>query len=173
MAAVAALAPFARGAWDSLPFATALVPAFVFALAGAAKLHDPLLAAVFVENALAVPFSIALAVARAAAVLEIGIAVSLCLFLGRARWPGIAGLCLLAFFLGMLVQLGVRYGAIATCGCFGSLMGYALRRSPSLQIMIDLGLVGFLVCHLVLTWRAAGHDPVRRAPVACSPGAPA
>jgi hypothetical protein len=129
---------------------TAFIPALFFALAGLAKLQDPLMAAVFVSRALSVHFILAVQITCVAAALEVIVAVSPCLFLTRSVLPAVVGLCVLGFFLGLLVRLAAFYPQIATCGCFGSLMGATLRRSPGIQIAIDAGLACLLAAHIVL-----------------------
>jgi hypothetical protein len=136
---------------------TAVVPALYFALTGLAKLQDPLMPAVFVSRALSVHFTLALQITRVTAALELIVAVSLGLFLTRSVLPAVVGLCIVGFFLGLLVF----YPQIATCGCFGSLMGATLRRSPGIQIAIDAGLACLLAAHIVLmyAWRSRARAP--------------
>jgi hypothetical protein len=129
---------------------TALVPAFIFVLAGVAKLSEPTLAATFVSNALSVPFSFALQIIRVASALEIIVGVALCVLLTRSALPAVAALCIVGFFLGLLLRLELSYPRITACGCFGSLMGVGLQRAPGIQIMMDVGLASLLGAHLLL-----------------------
>ncbi|GEM_PF-2579169 len=133
-----------------LVLVTAILPAFVFALAGIAKLDDPLPAAVFVSRALPIRFSLALEVTRLMAAIELFVAVGLCLIVTRSVLPALAGLCLAGFSLGLLLRLTAFYPEIAACGCFGSLTGSALRRSPWMQVFIEVGLATLLAAHLLV-----------------------
>lgn len=129
---------------------TALIPAFAFVLGGLAKAHEPLLAVSFVSLALGVPFEMSFPIVYSVISLEIGCGIALCLFLARSGLPAIAGLCLLAFFLGLLIRLNPYSNQSASCGCFDSLMGSGLSRSPWTQISIDIGLLFLLVAHLYI-----------------------
>jgi len=138
---------------------TAAVPAGAFALGGIAKLDDPLLAAQFIGHVLSVRLDHAFDLTRAIAVCELVLAAGICLSLGRRRWPAYSGMCLLAFFIGMLLVVQLRDPQAASCGCFGGLMGRLFLRSLWTQIGIDLGLMVSLAMHLVLSYaQSAGSS---------------
>jgi hypothetical protein len=130
---------------------TVALPALAFLLGGIAKLHDPFLAARFMARAFWVPLDTGFLVARVVAIAELLVGSALCLSNGRSRLPPYAGLCLLAFFVGLLVNVAMSDPNAASCGCFGSLMGESLRRSLWTQAWIDLGLALFLTGNLILT----------------------
>jgi hypothetical protein len=133
-----------------LAVVTAAVPAFAFLLGGIGKLHDPFLSARFAARALWMPLDAGFPVVRAVAVVELLLPVLLCILNGRSRVPAYIGLCLLAFFVGLLVSVIAGDPQAVSCGCFGSLMGEALKRSLWTQLYIDLGLALLLIANLLL-----------------------
>ncbi len=135
--------------WKSLSFVGALVPAIVFAFAGIVKLLDPFSLASFLSYALWLSFPRALTLAGWIAGFEVVLAACLCLFFGRSRIPAYAGLCLLAFFCGLLVEVLWRWPDMATCGCFGSLSVRSNPPTPRVQLAMDLGLMALLGAHLL------------------------
>jgi hypothetical protein len=133
-----------------LAVVTAAVPAFAFLLGGIGKLHDPFLSARFVARAFWMPLDAGFPVVRAVAVLELLLALPLCILNGRSRVPAYIGLCLLAFFIGLLVSVIAGDAQAVSCGCFGSLMGEGLKRRLWSQVYIDLGLALLLIGNLLL-----------------------
>lgn len=129
---------------------TVAVPAFVFLLGGIAKLDDPFLAAKFMSYALSMRLTEAFELTRVLAVGEIALALIVCLTVGRSRVPALAGMCLLAFFVGLLLRIAYQYPQAIACGCFGSLMGEFQRGSLWTQVGIDLGLFALLGLHCLL-----------------------
>jgi hypothetical protein len=136
---------------QSLLVITVALPAFAFVLAGTAKLQDPFLGARFMSRAFWVRLDTGFLVVRVVALGELLVGSALCLWNGRSRLPAYAGLCLLAFFVGLLVNVAMSDPHAASCGCFGSLMGETLRRSLWTQAWIDLGLALFLTGNVILT----------------------
>lgn len=130
--------------------ATIAVPAFAFLLGGVAKLDDPFLAAKFMSYAISLPLEQAFELTRIVAICEIGLAAIACLLVGRSRWPAFLGMCLLAFFVGLLLRIAYHYPQAIACGCFGSLMGEFQRGSLWTQVGIDVGLFALLTLHCLL-----------------------
>lgn len=126
-----------------------LIAAFVFALSGVAKLHDPLVSGQFLSAALNIRLDHALFLARVSGGLETVLSVLLCVFIGRSRVPAYVGMCLLAFFGGLLVNVAISYPDASSCGCFGSLMGSWSGRSLQLQLGIDSGLFLLLLAYAI------------------------
>lgn len=145
--------------------ASGVLPAFALALAGVAKLHDPILSAQFIARGLGASIPVGLAVARYAAIVELLLAAALCLLCARSRVPALGAALLFSFFLGLQLNVYWSEPSAATCGCFGSLMGGGLAKSGFSQLAIMSALLVVSIIHVLLVQRvaaAAGPGSFRR-----------
>lgn len=139
--------------------ACAAIPCFFFALAGIAKLHDPYSAAVFVSNSLSMPLTRSFEIVRIIAVGEFLLAMLIALASHRSRLPAYLAMCLLAFFMGLLVRVINLSPLASSCGCFGSLMGEQLGTNLWLQVYVDTALLAILGVH-ALSFRRGSRPAV-------------
>ena len=151
----------------TLLLVTALLPAMALALAGVVKLNEPILAAMFLQEVVGFPLTIGIPAVRLLAVVELALSLALTICITRSAVPAGAGFLLMGFFTGLLTRMSCIRQCVA-CGCWGSLMGAALQRSPWTQVFIDAALSCLLLTHILLlrAWR-------RRALIAVESLAPA
>lgn len=141
---------------------TAVIPCFVFILAGIAKLDDPYEASLFVSNALGIQLGTAHGIVRAIAVIELLLAAGISLAIGRNRIPAYLGLCLLAFFVGLLIRVINLAPNASSCGCFGSLLGERLRGRLWTQVEVDIGLMVLLSIHIFVGGSSRKREAVTK-----------
>ncbi len=153
-------------AWTLARLVTALVLAFVFALAGVAKLLDPTETLVFMQLGLGVGVEYSRWVVNSVAFVEIALAIWLTCAFGRSIRPGLAALAVIGFFMGLLAQVVHRHpSANMNCGCFGALQPPFGGMSILGHFQLDGMLTGFLILHIAIVHFSLRRD--RRANGGC------
>jgi hypothetical protein len=138
--------------------------AFVFALAGFAKIDDPTSAIVFLKLGFDVPFDAAARLVLMIACVEMVLAGWLAFDLGRSLRPAVAGLALVGCFSGLLLAVAhANPRSTWTCGCFGALQPPWGGKTLMSHLKFDLVLAAAFLCQTA-TWRIAnrGEKPNRR-----------
>jgi len=149
---------FSDGFTTTTLVTTGLAVAFVFLLAGIAKLDDPTLTIGFVSWGFGVPASVARWLVYALGAGEIAIAVLMAYKMNRQRWPAGVALGVVAFFVGLLLAVAIRFPTKPiSCACFGSLQPPLGGRTILSQLKFDAILATLLTIHLI-----AGHVRRRR-----------
>lgn len=128
---------------------SAVIPCFSFSLAGIARLSDPFDAALFIKNALDLSLTTAYMVARGIGGIELLLGIGIALAIGRSKVPAYLAMCLLAFFVGLLIRVINLAPEASTCGCFGSLMGETFQTDLWTQVKTHLALAAVLLVHIL------------------------
>lgn len=128
---------------------TGVVVAFVFLLAGLSKLDDPTLTIGFVSWGFDVPASIARWLVYLLGVGEIVLAGLMVRYMRSRRWPAGIAFCVVAFFVGLLISVAVRFPKPITCACFGSLQPPLGGATILSQLKFDAILAILLTIHLI------------------------
>lgn len=142
----------------TLATALAMGPASVLALAGGAKLADPLPFADFLRETVHVHFPGVISLARAVGFAEVLLAVTIVLSLNRSRIPSMAATGLLSSFAGLLIRLLLTEEDAATCGCFGSVFNPMEAWPPWWQVALNVALAAMLIVHCALFPAAPGRS---------------
>lgn len=117
------------------------VPACILAVVGIGSIVEPFTSGQLFAAGLGVRLGNALQLTRFMGCVELGIAVTLCLWSGRSRLPTCAAgvvFFLLSIVVFRVLQLSPK---AATCGCFGSLLGRTFAYHLVMQMRLFGGLV--------------------------------
>lgn len=134
---------------QALAVVSGLIPAFVFALAGIAKLRDSTPAPLFMQGGLLMNYSSAHLFIPIIAWTELAVAAWLAYGLGTSRKPGVVALLLVGFFAGLLLSAArLHPRSQLSCGCFGELQFPVGGRSIISHFFLNCALAGMLLIHV-------------------------
>lgn len=126
-----------------------LFPAFALIWLGTSTLADPLMSGHFVSYRFGIPLSEGMTWARILAVAQVLSAAMVCLLWGRRRFPAVLAACLAALPLILVLSAPDGFRSFV-CGCYGSLMGEWLMKSPLAQIAISGSMFLLLIAHSLM-----------------------
>lgn len=129
---------------------TSLIPAFIFALSGIAKLRDPTQGQAFFQSGLQMQYSAAHLFIPIIAWAELAVAAWLAYRLGTSRRPGVAALLLVGLFAGLLLSATrLHPQSQLSCACYGELQSPVGGRTIISHLFFNGGLAGMLLIHVL------------------------